>query len=252
MLVTPKKRIALALGINDISHDVRWLPFRKAYQLAPGVHDAAMDPPRDVALLTMELDGRLARHAIPAGLVRQLDALHPGAPAEMIATRAGDLVIQPGAAASGGGLYLVQGEQSRRIWCTTRPASGQASGADGCTMSQAVAVSPDGCRIAFDARAGHRHRHRLPGVAHAEGADALRRRVAGHGVGGGREEEKCPLIRVDCGLWFVVCGARNVGIPATTSRAEAVGPACAGQLSRSLRPAASTTALRCSAPRASS
>jgi hypothetical protein len=152
MLVTPKKKVPLALGINDISHDVRWLPFRNAYQLAPGVHDRALDPPRDAPLLTMDLEGRLARHPIPAGLVRQLDALGAPAPAEMIATRAGDLVIQPGAAANGGGLYLVQGEQSRRIWCTLRPAPGQAAGADGCTMSQAVAVSPDGCRIAFDAR----------------------------------------------------------------------------------------------------
>jgi len=151
-LVTHRKKVALALGINDISHDVRWLPFRNAYQLAPGVHDRALDPPRDVPLLTMDLDGRLARHPIPAGLARQLDALGAPAAAEMIATRAGDLVIQPGAAANGGGLYLVQGEQSRRIWCTARPAPGQATGADGCTMSQPVAVSPDGCRIAFDAR----------------------------------------------------------------------------------------------------
>jgi hypothetical protein len=151
-LVTPRKKTTLAVGINDISHDVRWLPFRNAYQLAPGAHDAALDPPRDVPLLTMDLDGRLARHLIPVGLVRQLDALHAIAPAEMIATRAGDLVIQPGAAANGGGLYLVQGEQSRRIWCTARPAPGQSAGADGCTMSQAVAVSPDGCRIAFDAQ----------------------------------------------------------------------------------------------------
>ena len=151
-LVTARKKVPLALGINDISHDVRWLPFRNAYQLASGVHDRALDPPRDVPLLTMDLDGRLARHPIPAGLTRQLDALGAPAPAGMIATRAGDLVIQPGTAANGGGLYLVQGEQSRRIWCTARPAPGQAAGADGCTMSQAVAVSPDGCRIAFDAR----------------------------------------------------------------------------------------------------
>ena len=151
-LVTAKKKVTLALSVNDVSHDVRWLPFRKAYQLAPGVHDAALDPPRDVPLITMDLDGRLARHAIPAGLTRQLDALHAPAAAEMIATRAGDLVIQPGAAAQGGGLYLVQGEQSRRIWCTAQPAPGQAGGADGCTMSQPLAVSPDGCRIAFDAR----------------------------------------------------------------------------------------------------
>ena len=151
-LVTSRKKVALALGINDISHDVRWLPFRKAYQLAPGVHDRLLDPPRDVPLVTMDLDGRLTRHAIPAALTRQLDAAGVAAPAEMIATRAGDLVIQPGMAANGGGLYLVQGDQSRRIWCTARPAPGQATGADACAMSQALAVSPDGCRIAFDAR----------------------------------------------------------------------------------------------------
>jgi hypothetical protein len=151
-LVTPRKKVVLALSVNDMSHDVRYLPFRKAYQLAPGLHDRALDPPRDTPLITMDLDGRLTRHAIPLGLTRQLDALGVPAPAQMIATRAGDLLIQPGPAATGGGLYLVQGEQSRRIWCTSHPAPGQAAGADACTMTQDLAVSPDGCRIAFDAR----------------------------------------------------------------------------------------------------
>ncbi len=153
MLVTPKKKIALALAINDISHDVRWLPFRHAYQLSPGVHDRLLDPPRNQPLVMMALDGRITRHAMPEGLTRQLDTLNAPAPAEMTATQAGDLVVQPGMAANGGGLYLVQGEQSRRIWCTAKPVPGQARGIDGCAMSQPVAVSPDGCRIAFDARA---------------------------------------------------------------------------------------------------
>ncbi|MFL6698476.1 MAG: DUF4124 domain-containing protein [Vitreoscilla sp.] len=152
MLLTPKKKIPLALTINDISHDVRWLPFRKAYQLAPGVHDRLLDPPRNQPLITMDLDGRITRHAIPAGLTRQLDALGAPAPAEMTATRAGDLVFQPGMPSNGGGLYLVQGEHSRRIWCTAQPAPGQAGGSNGCATSQPIAVSPDGCRIAFDAR----------------------------------------------------------------------------------------------------
>jgi hypothetical protein len=152
MLVTPKKKIPLALSVNDISHDVRWLPFRKAYQLAPGAHDRLLDPPRNQPLITMDLDGRITRHAIPSGLTNQLDALKVPAPAEMVATQAGDLVIQPGAPANGGGLYLVQGEQSRRIWCTATPAPGQAGGVNGCAMSQPLAVSPDGCRVAFDAR----------------------------------------------------------------------------------------------------
>jgi hypothetical protein len=151
-LVTPKRKVALALTLGEISHDVRWLPFRKAYQLAPGAHDRLQQPPRDTPLVTMDLDGRIARHPLPAGLLRQLDALSAPAPAEMIATAAGDLVVQPGPAANGGGFYLVQGEQSRRVWCTATPAPGQAAGAAGCAMSQPVAVSPDGCRIAFDAR----------------------------------------------------------------------------------------------------
>ncbi|HEY9025572.1 MAG TPA: DUF4124 domain-containing protein [Burkholderiaceae bacterium] len=164
-LVTPRKKIALAsLTINDISHDVRWLAFRKSYQLMPGVHDRLQDPPHDAPLVTMDLDGRITRHALPAGLVRQLDALAAPAPAEMIATGAGDLVVQPGTAAHGGGLYLVQGEQSRRVWCTAAPAPGQAATPDGCTMSQPVAVSPNGCRIAFDARPAGAIANGFPGA----------------------------------------------------------------------------------------
>jgi len=163
-LVTPKKKVALALTINDISHDVRWLPFRKAYQLAPGTHDRHQDPPHDAPLVTMDLEGRIARHALPAGLVRQLDAQSARAPAEMIATAAGDLVIQPGPAANGGGLYVVQAEQSLRVWCTAKPAPGQASGADGCAMTQPIAVSPNGCRIAFDARPAGAIANGFPGA----------------------------------------------------------------------------------------
>ena len=163
-LVTPKKKVVLAATFNDISHDVRWLAFRKAYQLSPGAHDRLLDPPRDVPLVTMDLDGRITRHALPAGLVRQLDALAAPAPAEMIATGAGDLVVQPGPAANGGGLYLVQGEQSRRVWCTAKAAPGQAGGADGCTMSQPLAISPNGCRIAFDARPAAAMANGFPGA----------------------------------------------------------------------------------------
>ncbi|MFL6677712.1 MAG: DUF4124 domain-containing protein [Burkholderiaceae bacterium] len=163
-LVTPKRKVVLALTINDISHDVRWLAFRKAYQLAPGAHDRQQNPPHDAPLVTMDLDGRIVRHALPAGLVRQLDVQSAPAPAEMIATAAGDLVIQPGPAANGGGLYVVQGDQSRRVWCTAKPAPGQAGGADGCAMTQPVAVSPNGCRIAFDARPAGAVANGFPGA----------------------------------------------------------------------------------------
>jgi hypothetical protein len=149
----PKRRVPLAgLGMNEISHDVRYLPFRGAYQLQAGTHDRAFDPPRDLPLVTMDVEGRVARRAIPAALVRQLDAAGAIGPAQMLATRAGELVVQPGPAAHGGGLYLVTGESARRVWCTSRPGPGQSPAIDGCAMSQPVALSPDGCRVAFDAR----------------------------------------------------------------------------------------------------
>ena len=150
-LHTPKRKVMLTgLSINDISHDVRYLPFRNAYQLQAGVHDRAFEPPKDVPLITMDTDGRLARRALPATLVRALDAAGTTGPATMFATKAGDLVLQPGAPEAGGGLYLVQGEKAKRVWCTAAPGPGQAAGSAACAMTQQVAVSPDGCRIAFD------------------------------------------------------------------------------------------------------
>jgi hypothetical protein len=151
-LHTPKRKIMLAgLSINEISHDVRYLPFRNGYQLAAGVHDRAFEPPHDSPMITMDLDGRLARHAIPPALTHALDAAGASGPATMAGVKPGELVSQPGTPQNGGGFYLVQGEHAKRIWCTGTPAPGQAAGAGACAMTQQVAVSPDGCRIAFDA-----------------------------------------------------------------------------------------------------
>jgi hypothetical protein len=148
----PKRKVMLAgLSINDISHDVRYLPFRGGYQLAAGVHDRAFDPPRDTPLITMDVDGRLTRHAIPPVLARALDGAGATGPATMTAVKGADLVFQAGAPANGAGLYLVQGDKAARIWCTAAPAPGQAAGPGACAMTQQVAVSPDGCRLAFDA-----------------------------------------------------------------------------------------------------
>ena len=140
----PKRPIPLPLSINDVSHDVRWLPFAKAYQLTAGT--------RDTPLVTMDLDGRVAKQALPAALVQALDAAGATGRGKLIAIREGALFVQPGAARNGGGLYLVQAGRSRRVWCTATAAPGQAPGDDACTMSQAPQVAPDGCSVAFDAK----------------------------------------------------------------------------------------------------
>lgn len=153
-LRTAKKKTMLPLGINDISHDVRYLPWAKAYQLSAGTYSHAIDPVRDDPLITMDLEGHVTKRAWPAALTRALDAANASAvgPATMLAVRAGALVVQPGPARQGGGFYLVQGEQVKRVWCTASPMPGQASSDDACATSQPVQVSPDGCRVAFDAK----------------------------------------------------------------------------------------------------
>jgi len=146
-LNTPQRKIMIpGLSMNEISHEVRYLPFRKGYQLQAGEHDRAFDPPRDLPLVAIDLAGHVTHQSMPARLVQALDAASANGPATMIAVKPGALVYQPGAPASGGGLYLVEGEKSRRIWCTS-------GGAGTCAITQPIAVSPDGCHVAFDAPA---------------------------------------------------------------------------------------------------
>ena len=152
-----RRRSTLALSINEISHDVRWLPFRNAYQLAPGAHDRRAG---SAARRAADHDGsrwppRPPRR-FPRACTRQLDALHaaragrddrhprrrPGDPA-----RAG----RPTAAAS----TWCRANRAGASGARRSPAPGQAAGADGCTMSQAVAVSPG--RLPHRVRCPARH-----------------------------------------------------------------------------------------------
>jgi hypothetical protein len=146
-LRTPHRKTILPLSLGDVSHDVRYLPWAKTYQLSAGALDRAHAQP----LVTMTVDGRVSRQQVPAALARTLDAAGASGAATMIAVRPGALLIQPGPARQGGGMYLVRGEKSQRVWCTAAPVAGQAAGDDACAISQEAQVSPDGCRIAFDA-----------------------------------------------------------------------------------------------------
>jgi hypothetical protein len=153
-LRTAKKKTMLPLGINDISHEVRYLPWAKAYQVSAGIYSHAIDPARDDPLITMDLEGRVSKRAWPSALAGALDAANAGAAgsATMLAVRGGALVVQPGPARRGGGFYLVRNEQVKRVWCTASPMPGQSAADDACATSQPVQVSPDGCRVAFDAK----------------------------------------------------------------------------------------------------
>jgi hypothetical protein len=142
------RKTMLDATTDDIARHVRHLPWRKAYQLSPGRYTAGTRV--ETPLVVMATDGRITRTAMPAALRQQLDALNPSAVATTFAVKPGLLVQVPGAAAFGGGLYLAQGAGAKRLWCV--PGAGPEAGE--CRIAQDLEFSPDGCKVAFDARAG--------------------------------------------------------------------------------------------------
>jgi hypothetical protein len=142
------RKTMLDASVDDISRHVRHLPWRKAYQLSPGHYTAGTR--KETPLVLMSTDGRITRTAMPAALRQQLDALNPSAVATTFAMKPGLLVQVPGATVIGGGLYLAQGDGAKRLWCV--PGAGPEAGE--CRIAQDLEFSPDGCKVAFDARAG--------------------------------------------------------------------------------------------------
>src|SRR5262249_21698986 len=117
-LRTGHRKTMLPLSANDVSHDVRYLPWAKAYQLSAGAYDRGLNPPRSQPLVTMTVEGRVSRQQVPSALAQALDAAGAAGAATLLAVRPGALLIQPGPARVGGGMYLVRGEKSQRVWCT--------------------------------------------------------------------------------------------------------------------------------------
>ncbi len=142
------RKTMLDVTTSEMARQVRPLPFRKAYQLAPGQHQGAAGAPKDAPLITMTPDGRVTRTALPASLKQLLDTVNPDAIATSYAVKPGALVVVPGAPAQGGGLYLATASEARRVWCT----AGAGADAAACRLAFAPEVSPDGCKVAFDGR----------------------------------------------------------------------------------------------------
>jgi hypothetical protein len=137
------RRTMLDVSTTDLAKQVRYLPFRHAYQLVDGRYGGVAHLDTPLVLLTPE--GKLVKTPLPASLRQALDAVNPVAVS--FAVKNGLLVQVPGPAAQGGGLYLAQGDQAHRVWCTAG-----SPGAAECRIDQALEISPDGCKVAFDAR----------------------------------------------------------------------------------------------------
>lgn len=98
--------------------------------------------------ITMTRDGKVGRQMLPASLKAafQTYVKRGGADGNTQPTAAGLLVNNGGWPATGGGLYLGQGDKARRVWCVPSEHSSET-----CAL-ESLELSPDGCQIAFVAQ----------------------------------------------------------------------------------------------------
>lgn len=143
-----QKSIPLAAKSNELGVPLIFLQFGDFYLLRTATYQNGTQTPVDAPMITMSVDGEITRTLIPTSLKRHLDSVNKSTWANMIATAPGNLVIASGRPADGAGIYLVQGDQSKRIWCTP-PVRYEAISNNVCRIEQGPEVSPDGCKIAF-------------------------------------------------------------------------------------------------------
>lgn len=144
----PKK---LNANIEDITQVPEYLPFMKSYLLSAGtflsggahfVHGNGA-PYTEVPMLLLTPSGELSRVAAPKELQAQMKGL---AKAVTLPKANGSLVIVDSTPTQGGGIYTVSNSQIQRVWCTPEKAfNAEAS----CGFKSPLAVSPDGCKVAF-------------------------------------------------------------------------------------------------------
>ena len=172
-------RAVLPLSINDISHEVRWLPFAKSYQLSAGT--------RETPLITMDLDGRVTRASAPPCRARRRRSTPTAPPGrgKLIRNAAADAALvragraRPAAAAACTSCRASAAAASGAPPIASAP--GQAAGDDACTMSQPPQIAPDGCSVAFDAKPAALRVRPLRRRSDLQGDRALRGCAEGEG-----------------------------------------------------------------------
>lgn len=140
-----RKVLLKDVSTSDVTR-LRYLPWRKSYQLTAG--HLTVGTGTETPLVVMGADGQVTKSSLPPALRAAIEGANPAGIATSWAVKPGLLVAVPGAAAQGGGLYLAAGGDARRVWCV--PGGGPEAAA--CRIVQDPDVSPDGCKVAFDAR----------------------------------------------------------------------------------------------------
>ena len=142
--------VPVDVDAGDIALIPAYLPFSDQYLLTLGrfVTRGGIDRNgkmvKQLPAITMTREGRIIRHMFPTSLQAVLAGYtNDGGDGSTHPTAAGLLVMNDTRPEGGGGLYVSHAGAVKRVWCLPSTHHG-----DLCSLER-LAVSPDGCHIAF-------------------------------------------------------------------------------------------------------
>jgi hypothetical protein len=141
------REIPLDITSDKIGLNITHLPFLGAHLLTGGLYRRTEKRGEQLfPALLLRANGSVERVPFPPALAASFTERRLNSDALMLPVSGGSLVIVTERASTGGGLYLTRGGQSSRIWYAG------ASDHESFRIMSAIEISPDGCRVAFDAR----------------------------------------------------------------------------------------------------
>ena len=146
-LQTAQRSITLDLTSDKLGLDITHLPFARAYLLTGGLYRWTEKRGEQLfPALLLKANGQIERMPFPADLAAHFTARRLSTDAPMVPVAGGILTIVTTSPGQGGGLYLTRDGKTSRIWFANAPSH------ESFRIMSAIEISPDGCRLAFDAR----------------------------------------------------------------------------------------------------
>jgi hypothetical protein len=146
-LKSGQRDIAIEATSDQIGLDITHLPFLGAHLLTAGAHRWTEKRGEQLfPALLLRANGTVERVPFPSSLAAHFSERRLTSDALLLPVAGGTLAIVADRASAGGGLYLTRDGKSSRVWFAGAPAH------ESFRIMSAIEVSPDGCRVAFDAR----------------------------------------------------------------------------------------------------
>ncbi len=155
---------------EEIAQVPAYLPFLNSYVLRPGLfltggaHFSSKngEPETERALLLLSPSGNISRVSAPQELIPLITG---AAEALFLPTPEGTVAMVGSWPAQGGGIYVINKNGARRVWCLPELADDPKAS---CGIQGPIELSPDGCKVAFFSRfmtkSAHRRFHTRPTI----------------------------------------------------------------------------------------